>query len=598
MYQKNLMVFLTALCLLGSQASTAVEDTPIFTVGEKWAFGEEIDLMEEVSAEISELEKNIADAIANGEAKDNASGIELKSFDLKNKAILGFYHTGEIIDDFDNMYHIQTEQSLYSHTVIGTTVAAMLPNAGTYDLRLECTNTEDEGEENCQLTDATTKKPLALTEKSAEISGGVHYVAKITEDTWWTQDSHQMVKTELTVKLSSMAEINIKNVPNITYTDGVSLLETELEPRFDDCEDSGNNSTEICYETVKLIMETIVLGLDSETSFHIIIEFDKNEPVNVFDLPLKENEYWEGKTNVTISGDFGGKIDVRKPEITACPDLDCDKLPEMQELYSALTDAIQEFHSNETIDITVDRNNDGMPDVITEWNDIFPMYIPELWMDDIFKRVADEVTCDDNDPECDETAEEEYEKLNLRIENNRFAFGPYSVPAEEGIPYAFETDEKQTATASDGTSYEGFQVFPTNECSDKNPDEDACSDEENDDGVIQPFSNHDYNGCEEDPFCDSEIIWFHNAETGRPAYISMDMPNLKDEGYELEMAPIEHSEAIKQIEANADPENPRKSDITPSQSSSDEITDDSALPGFGTVTVITSLLLVGRRYRK
>ena len=72
--------------------------------------------------------------------------------------------------------------------------------------------------------------------------------------------------------------------------------------------------------------------------------------------------------------------------MSICPDLDCDQLPEMQELYSGITDALQELHDNETFSITVDRNDDGLPDVITEWNDMFPMYIPETWMDDVFKK--------------------------------------------------------------------------------------------------------------------------------------------------------------------------------------------------------------------
>ena len=88
--------------------------------------------------------------------------------------------------------------------------------------------------------------------------------------------------------------------------------------------------------------------------------------------------------------------------------------------------------------------------------------------------------------ECDETAEEEFERLNLRIEN-RFAFGPYSlheIEDYEPLPYAFETGEKETATASDGTEYEGYQVFPTDRCSENNPNrnDDDCNeeDEEND----------------------------------------------------------------------------------------------------------------------
>ena len=53
----------------------------------------------------------------------------------------------------------------------------------------------------------------------------------------------------------------------------------------------------------------------------------------------------------------------------------------MEELYSGLTEAIDELHNNESFSVTVDRDNDGLPDVITQWDDLFPMYVPETWMD-------------------------------------------------------------------------------------------------------------------------------------------------------------------------------------------------------------------------
>ncbi len=279
----------------------------------------------------------------------------------------------------------------------------------------------------------------------------------------------------------------------------------------------------------------------------------------------------------------------------------------MQELYSGLTEAIEELHNNESFSITVDRDNDGVPDVITGWNDIFPMYIPETWMDQIFQEILEEISCEDDDSaqegeDCDETAEEEFKRLNLRIENNRFAFGPYSVHEIEDfgpIPYAFETGEKEMATASDGTVYEGYQVFPTDQCSEKNTkrdNEDCDRDDEDDDGdTIEPFSNHDEDDCEGDPFCDSEIIWFHNADTGHPAYINMDMPNMKEGGYVVEMMPIESSVAEAQVDANADTDNPRKTTLI--EFDEKEIEEESALPGFGVMVAGASLLFVSRRFR-
>ena len=692
------IAMLASIFLLLAPASTAVEESAVYTVGDKWAFGKEIDLMEEASLVISELENNITELMSSEEAEmvKNASGLEVKSFDLANKAILGFYYTGEVVDDFDQMIHMQTEQSLYSHTVLGTKFTSMFPKEGEHDLRLEVKCQEDD--EECEdpeikLLDNVTGEPLVLEELNTEIGGSMHYVVKITQDTWWTQDTHELAKTEITFALGAAGEITIRNVPNITV-DGNSILNDDggEDPSFvcgdgeeipfdwvnDDYEDCSDGSDEqqydsdgnrinwfdchddsevwvdqvndgyedcpdgedegyggdegpfsdcdeeeesmVCYQTIEVKLETAVLAMSTDASIHLVFDFG-DDPMNVLDLPLDENKYWDGDmSRLTISGDVGGKVDIKKPELSICPDSDCDQLPEMEELYSGLTEAIQELHDNETFSVTVDRNNDGLPDVITGWNDIFPIYIPEAWMDQIFQEILEAISCEDDESaqegeDCDETAEEEFERLNLRIENNRFAFGPYSVHEIEDfspIPYAFETGEKETATASDGTEYEGYQVFPTDQCSEKNPDrddedcdredDDEGGDEEDDDpGDVIPGgsrSSHDEDrDCEGDPFCDSEIIWFHDAETGHPAYINMDMPNLGEGGYVMEMMPIESSVAEAQVDANADTDNPQKTTLI--EFDAEEIEDEeSALAGFGIMAAIGSLMIAGRRFRK
>ena len=689
---KIAIVTLLATILLSASASTAVEDST-FAVGESWAFGKEIDLMEEVSSEISELENNLTGIMSGEDAEilKNASGLELKSFDLDNQAILGFYYTGEVIDNFDQLIHMQTEQSLYSHTVLGTKFTSMFPSEGEHELRLnvKCEEEEyNEEEEDCEnpqfkLLDNITGEPLVLEELDTEIGGSMHYIAKITQDTWWTQDTHELAKTQITIALAASGGITIKNVPNITRN-GVSILDSGdggEEPEFEcangyetypfyfvndgweDCDDgsdepgngydfecdngdtypmdyvndeiwhceNGEDEGEVegkdepfsvcdeneeakeanCYETIDIKLETAVFEMGAEVSINLLFDFGDN-PMNVMDLPLEENKYWEGELDrLTVSGDIGGQIDIAKPQLSLCPDLDCDQLPEMQELYSELTNSIQELHDSEEFSITVDRDGDGLPDVITEWNDLFPMYIPETWMDQVFQEIADQIACDDDESaqegeDCDETAEEEFEKLNLRIENNRFAFGPYDlheVEDFESLPYAFETGEKESVKASDGTTYEGYQVLPTDECSENNPDKDACSDEEDggDDGTgVVPGSRagedeEEYDECEGDPFCDSEIIWFHNADTGHPAYINMDMPNLREDGYMIEMMPIDSSVAEAQVDANADTDNPEKTTLI--DISNEEIVEDSALPGFGIMAAGASLLFVSRRFR-
>mgnify|MGYP003311830672 FL=1 len=78
----------------------------------------------------------------------------------------------------------------------------------------------------------------------------------------------------------------------------------------------------------------------------------------------------------------------------------------------------------------------------------------------------------------------------------------------------------------------------------------------------------------------------------------MDMPNLREDGYTIEMEPISHTVAVEKVEDNADPENPEKTELI--DFGTTEVTDEASdeLPGFGILAAGASLLFVSRRFRK
>ena len=78
----------------------------------------------------------------------------------------------------------------------------------------------------------------------------------------------------------------------------------------------------------------------------------------------------------------------------------------------------------------------------------------------------------------------------------------------------------------------------------------------------------------------------------------MDMPNLREDGYTVEMVPIESSVAKEQVDANADAKNPEKTTLIELDSDEAEaLADESELPGFGILAAGASLLFVSRRFR-
>ena len=80
--------------------------------------------------------------------------------------------------------------------------------------------------------------------------------------------------------------------------------------------------------------------------------------------------------------------------------------------------------------------------------------------------------------------------------------------------------------------------------------------------------------------------------------MQMDMPNAKEDGYSVTIAPIAAEQAEQKIDANADPDNPEKNNVL--SSSNVEDSDDGllGLPGFGLMAAAGSLMLAGRRFRK
>ena len=78
----------------------------------------------------------------------------------------------------------------------------------------------------------------------------------------------------------------------------------------------------------------------------------------------------------------------------------------------------------------------------------------------------------------------------------------------------------------------------------------------------------------------------------------MNMPNLREDGYTVEMEPISHTVAEEKVEQNADPEDPAKTELI--DFGTTEVTDEASdeLPGFGILAAGASLLFVSRRFRK
>ena len=104
---KVALAALASMFLLLAPASTAVEESAAFTVGDKWVLGHEFDLMEEFDSFTEEIFQEL-----DAEIENNSTGAygDLMGYSLnENEGVVGVFYTGEIVDDLDGLIHITSE---------------------------------------------------------------------------------------------------------------------------------------------------------------------------------------------------------------------------------------------------------------------------------------------------------------------------------------------------------------------------------------------------------------------------------------------------------------------------------------------------------
>ena len=515
-------------------------------VGDSWAVGNEVDFSWIFDELTSELRTSLDDSVGD-------SNFPVKSYDINNEGSLGLYHKGEVVDDLDFRYHIKSETGFYTHVATDWQATVELPVAGYYeDVEERC---DDEG---CKtfLADGT-EMPVAVQQVS--FTAGFDQVERVAVESWWTQDEIDLTKIDITLSQGTEFDFSILNAPN--FTDELSGYDGESDTEY--------------YDWKEVRYDSVSWGGSIEVSFHLLLEFD--EPMNVLDLPIEEGEIWGGSTLVTISGDLGGRIDLDKPVSSACPEDDCDQMLELQELYKNLTENFAEMD--------VDRS-------FQSWGDLFPLHIPSNWMQELLDAALDQMEEEERDAYDDSGA-------NLRIEGNRFHFGPVEIP--EPIHYNFTTGGRLNVPLADGSTVEAFEVLPY-ESEEEREDDSGNEDpmDPNDPGRDEGEEEEENEGEGEDEMDRGPPVEAHSyiaSDTGRIVYMHMDMPVPGDESGEqtisLEAEEVAFAEADTAIDQKADPSNPQRNGPDP-----EEVDEPGfPLPGVGLLAVLPLALAARRRFR-
>ena len=227
------------------------------------------------------------------------------------------------------------------------------------------------------------------------------------------------------------------------------------------------------------------------------------------------------------------------------------------------------------------------------WGDLFPLHIPSNWMQELLDAALDQMEEEERDAYDDSGA-------NLRIEGNRFHFGPVEIP--EPIHYNFTTGGRLNVPLADGSTVEAFEVLPyvsEEERDDDSGNEDPMDPDPGREGE-EDEENEENEGEREDEMDEGLPVEAHSyiaSDTGRIVYMHMDMPVPGDESGErtisLEAEEVTFAEADTAIDQKADPSNPQRNGLAP------EVVDEPgfSLPGVGVLAALPLALAARRRFR-
>ncbi len=475
-----IMTFMLVMC---SISASAEETNEPMNKGDKWAFGAEEDFSELFDEFFNEIQPEL-DSEVEG----------FVDYSYGNEGTIGVYYVSEVLDDANNLYKVQSELGIYIHTYAEVVaVFDNIPKEGNH------TNvTEGEDEKGHPTWDGA---PTAG--KTVRAMAGFDIVVKVISTNYYTRDTLSLDHTNITFYVGIENEMAAVNFPEIMYGDSTYNDEDESET----------------YDWMDVRYHDISLGGVISIDLNLNLAFE--QAVNMFDLPIKEGDIWNGTTNITASGDLGGTFDIREP--MGVPD------HITQEFYSTINQRFAE--------IEIDK-------IISQWSDLFPVHIPNDW-----------IPVDDLDE-------------NITIENNRFVLP--ETPSPEPVNYSFTTGEKRNVTLPSGTIVEAFEIIPYDE------------DEHDDDGDDEGDRSRGEDDYEEEEYLPFQVTNFISGEDGRLVKMEAEIEVLEEAGIELEADPVEPTTAESALDSKADPGDPKSGGVNTDRDigyPEEKKGDDDGIPG-------------------
>jgi hypothetical protein len=248
----TLMCALTFLALLCSLAVPALAidpaEAPEWEEGDKWAYGTESDMGEEVADQLEDL-ADVLEGMTDGTVNE-----------LSLDGEVGFWMLFEITEATDDVYVLSMDMAAKMSLDVAVSVTAEMQEPGTYDW------TDD----------------IPTDEMTVSVDASVDVAVVVNVDITFDRDTMAVESMVMSVKVSAAVDFAAENIPMSEF-DWEDMTDTIW---YEDYDVSGELELNLELEL------TIVPGL------------------NLWDFPLAVGDEWSVDSDATLSGSLSGSLDV------------------------------------------------------------------------------------------------------------------------------------------------------------------------------------------------------------------------------------------------------------------------------------------------
>lgn len=259
------LTFLALLVSLAVPALAVPAEAPEWEEGDRWAYGMEADVDEELQQELENLTMMIDQFL------NDIEGLDADLNDLNMAASSEAWILFEVTEANDDVYVLSMDMAAMVSINADISITAELPAEGTYD-DFEDLFTAD-------------REPITM-------SAGVDYDMALT------------VSVGVTFDRDTMALMSVES--SLKLTMGLDLTADNLPLWLPEMMDEEFNETPVG----EIDIEYTDYDISADMEFNLAVDLEFDPALNLWDFPMDLGDEWNVSSNATISGSMSGYLDI------------------------------------------------------------------------------------------------------------------------------------------------------------------------------------------------------------------------------------------------------------------------------------------------